>query len=202
MSNDHKKGLLSSQQKALISIGLLLIPILGYALVSAFPTVSNQGYAPIQPIPFSHKLHAGTHQMQCLYCHSTAEKSPHASVPGLSTCMNCHKIVKTDSPWIQKMQEAYTQGRPIEWLRVHDLPDHAHFSHNRHVAAGVSCQTCHGPVQEMEVVYQSAPLNMGWCMDCHRGETTPREVLNRMYPDSPDPKNRQVASVNCTSCHY
>ncbi len=181
---------------------IILLPLTALGVIEVFPNASNQGYAPTQPIPFSHKLHAGDNKMQCLYCHSSAERSPHASVPGLGTCMNCHKVVKTDSPWIQQMTEAYNEGRPVEWVRIHELPDHAHFDHSRHVTAGVSCQTCHGPIETMEKVYQYSALNMGWCMSCHRGETTPSEILQKYHPGDADPRGKPVASVNCTTCHY
>jgi hypothetical protein len=116
--------------------------------------------------------------------------------------MNCHKVVKTDSPWIQQLTQAYNEGRPIEWVRIHELPDHAHFVHSRHIKAGVSCQTCHGPIETMDRVYQASALNMGWCMNCHRGDTTPPNVLRAYHPDLKDPKGHAVASVNCTTCHY
>jgi len=132
----------------------------------------------------------------------SADKSAHASVPQVQICMNCHKVVKTDSPWIQKLTKAYNEGIPIQWVRIHELPDHAHFVHSRHISAGVSCQTCHGPIQEMERVYQYAPLNMGWCLDCHRGKTTPRSVLSKYYPNDPDPRGKPVAPINCSTCHY
>lgn len=134
----------------------------------AWGTFSNKGYAPEQPIPFSHLLHAGVLKINCLYCHSSAEKSAHAGIPPMNTCMGCHSIVKTDSPYIQKLTQAYNEGKPIEWVRIHHTPDHAHFSHRWHVAAGVSCQECHGPVEKMTVVQQWRKLEMKDCMDCHR----------------------------------
>lgn len=191
----------STRIKLLIPILVILLPIVGYMVYWALPTASNQGYIPEQPIPFSHKLHAGKHKIQCLYCHGGAEKSAHATVPALNVCMNCHRYVKTDSPHIAKITKAYNEGKPIEWIRIHELPDFAKFNHKRHVAKGVTCQTCHGPVQEMDKVYQYAPLNMGWCVNCHRGETTPKAVLTRIYPGQKNPHG-PVASLNCTTCHY
>lgn len=170
-------------------------------LYYVFPTASNQGYAPEQPIPFSHKIHAGQYKIDCKYCHSSAEKSYHATIPAVSTCMNCHSVVKTDSPHIQKIKKAYDEGKAIEWVRVHELPDHAHFPHKRHVAKGISCQTCHGPVETMDVLYQFAPLNMGWCLNCHKGDSAPKHVLKSTYPDDKNPKG-PVASVSCSVCHY
>jgi hypothetical protein len=185
-----------------VFIGITALIATGSFVYAVFPSASNQGYAPEQPIPFSHKLHAGQYQIQCQYCHVGVEKSNHATVPSVNVCMNCHSQVKTDSPWIQKIAEHYHSGKPIEWIRIHELPDHAHFPHRRHIQAGLACQTCHGEVEKMEVVFQSQALNMGWCMDCHRGKTTPIDVLKKKYPDVEDPRGLQVAPLNCTTCHY
>lgn len=165
------------------------------------PTATNMGYAPEQPIPFSHKLHAGDNKIDCKYCHVGVEKTRHASVPSLNICMNCHLAVKTESPWIQKITRAYKEGKPIEWIRVHELPDYVYFPHHRHVAKGVSCQTCHGEVEKMERVAQKGALTMGWCMDCHRGVTTPKNVLAKVYPGVKNPHG-QVAPIQCNTCHY
>jgi hypothetical protein len=181
-----------------VAVALLLIVVGG--IISVFPSASNQGFSPEQPIPFSHKLHAGDNKIPCLYCHANAEKSRHATVPALNVCMNCHRVVKTDSPYIKQITKAYVDGKPIEWVRVHELPDYVYFPHKRHVARGVSCQTCHGPVETMSRVYQYAPLTMGWCMECHRGQTTPKNVLQKIYPNMKDPHG-PVASVNCSTCH-
>lgn len=191
-----------------VSLGVLVGVGVAILMVGAvfwnFPSASNQGYSPEQPIPYSHKLHAGKYKIACLYCHTNAERSAHATVPPLSICMNCHSIVKGDSPYIQTMKKAFAEGRPIEWVRVHELPDHVRFVHSRHVKAGLACQTCHGQVQEMERVYQFAPLTMGWCMECHRGQTTPKEVKTALvaagsakhYPEG------HVAPTSCNVCHY
>ncbi len=192
---------ISGTQKKL---GVALSLLVGFFAIGGvlwvFPTASNQGYAPEQPIPFSHKLHAGDNKIQCLYCHSNADKSRHATIPSLNVCLNCHTVVKTDSPYIQQIQKAFAEGKPIEWIRVHELPDHAYFTHKRHVAAGVSCEVCHGEVAKMERVEQKAPLTMGWCMECHRGQTTPPEVLAKYHPNMKNPKG-PVAPVNCNTCH-
>ncbi len=143
----------------------------------------NKGYSPEQPIPFDHSLHVTTYQVQCQYCHNQVERSKHSNVPALSTCMNCHNQVKTGSPYITKIREAYEKGESIEWVRVHMLPDHAHFNHSAHVAKGVNCQTCHGPIETMQKVYQYSDLSMGWCINCHR-----------------EPQYK--APLNCTTCHH
>jgi hypothetical protein len=179
-------------------IGIIVVASL---LVSVFPSPSNQGYAPVQPIPYSHKKHAGLYKMDCKYCHSDVERSRHAGVPGVGVCMNCHSVVKTDSPLIQQIQKAYKENRPVEWVRVHELPEFVYFPHKRHVAKGLACQTCHGPIENMDVVYQYAPLTMGWCMECHRGKSTPANVLEQLPPEKRNGYHAQVADVNCSTCH-
>ena len=139
-----------TQKKLGIGLALLVLVFLAAGVAEFYPTASNQGYAPVQPIPFSHKLHAGDNKIPCLYCHSGAEKSRHATIPSVNVCMNCHTVVKTDSPHIKKIQEAYANNTPIEWVRVHELPDYVYFPHKRHVAKGVACETCHGNVKAME----------------------------------------------------
>ncbi len=189
-----------TNRKVMIGLAIPVLVVLGILGVMNIPTASNQGYAPEQPIPFSHKLHAGTNKIACTYCHTSVEKSAHATVPSVNVCMNCHTLVKTDSPYIKTIWKHFKEGRPIEWVRIHELPDHAYFNHKRHVAKGVSCQTCHGDVANMEKVYQKSPLTMGWCLDCHRGNTTPKEVLARVYPDQKDPHG-PVAPQSCYTCH-
>lgn len=187
----------------LVSLGVLGLLVVGSVLAYVFPSASNQGYAPEQPIPFSHRIHAGDNKISCQYCHSDVERSKHASVPPLGTCMNCHSVVKTDSPHIQKLKAAYDAGKPIEWVRIHELPDFAYFPHKRHVAAGLNCQTCHGPIETMDKVYQVGALTMGWCMECHKGNTMPKDVVENLQkrPDF-DPAAHTLAPVNCSTCHY
>lgn len=196
----------NSKKKLFIVVGVFALPILAYAFYWGFPDASNLGYQPTQPIPYSHKLHAGDYKIPCLYCHTNAERSNHATVPGVGICMNCHRVVKPESPYIQQIAKAYNEGKPIEWVRIHELPDHARFDHKRHVKAGVTCQTCHGPVETMDGdknrVHQFSPLTMGWCLDCHRGKTTPTEVLKKFHPDDPNPRGKPVAQTNCATCHY
>jgi len=129
-----------------------------------------KGYAPDQPIPFSHKLHAGDNKIPCQYCHSGARRSRHAGIPAVGTCMNCHRVTKTDSPVIQTLTRIYEKNEPLAWNRIHRLPDHVYFDHRPHVADGIACQECHGKVQEMEKVKQVMSLRMGACLSCHRGE--------------------------------
>lgn len=133
----------------------------------------NRGYAPDQPIPFSHKLHAGDLKIDCQYCHSTIDQSRHASVPSMNVCMNCHSVVKPDSPHIQKMKDLVAQGDSLEWIKVHDMPDFVFFSHKRHIAKGIACETCHGEVRGMKKIKQVKMLEMGFCVECHRKEKAP-----------------------------
>jgi hypothetical protein len=187
--------------KLVVGLTIPLLVVVGVGAASFFPTASNQGYMPEQPIPFSHKIHAGDNKIACLYCHSGAERSKHATVPAVNVCMNCHSVVKTDSPHIQKLRKHFEEGKPIEWVRIHEVPDFVYFPHKRHVTKGVSCETCHGDVKTMDKVYQAQPLTMGWCIQCHRGETTPKAVLAKFYPDMKKPQGH-VATTNCSACHF
>jgi hypothetical protein len=140
-----------------------------------------------QPIAFPHDLHAGpTSQIPCMYCHSSADRSVDAGIPAVQVCAGCHApvgapIFRGDRPEIQKLAAYWREQRPIPWVRIYDLPDHAHFPHMRHVNAGVTCQECHGAVETMPVVTKEASLQMGWCVECHRQ----REVR-----------------TDCFVCHY
>lgn len=132
-------------------------------------------HAPTQPIAFSHKLHAGTNKIPCQYCHSDARRTESAGIPTAKKCMNCHVVVKTESPEVVKIAAAYDGGKPIEWARVYKNPDHVWFSHKRHIKKGVECQTCHGPVETMEVVSRSVNHQMGFCLSCHRAKKAPTD---------------------------
>lgn len=167
---------------ALMSLGLL---------AGCSPVNNQQGHMPEQPIAFSHAVHAGHNEIDCQYCHTGAEKSRHAGVPPSSVCMNCHTQVKTDSPEIQKLTEAFKANRPIEWVRVHRLPDHAYFNHANHVTAGLQCQTCHGPVEQMVRVEQVEPMTMGWCLDCHRKTAE----ANKAVATSQQPRTGELLAV-------
>jgi cytochrome c7-like protein len=157
------------------------------AFTQSFSVSLGQTKGPTQPIAFSHQLHAGKLGMDCRYCHYSAEKSPIANIPPVSTCMGCHKIAATDRPEIQKLTGYFTRGEPVPWVEVYRLPDHVKFNHKRHVKAGLECQQCHGPVQEMQVVYQYPSLKMGWCVSCHR-----QNLANPTFP----------ATMDCIACHH
>ena len=121
-----------------------------------------------QPVQFSHKHHAGDDGIDCRYCHTTVEKAASAGIPPTSTCMNCHTQIWADSPYLEPVRESFRTGKPIEWTRVHDLPDFAYFNHSIHVNKGVGCSTCHGAVDQMALTYQASSLQMEWCISCHR----------------------------------
>ncbi len=177
----------------------------------------QQNYQPKQPIAFSHELHAGQYEIDCQYCHTGVRISKSANIPSVNICMNCHSAIQNVggqtgmSPEIQKIYDAYESGKPIEWVRVHNLPDLAYFNHSQHVkVGGLECQTCHGPIEEMEVVYQYSNLTMGWCINCHR-ETEINAKDNGYYTKlvqlheetSKNPLRVQdIGGLECSKCHY
>src|SRR5438876_9212241 len=144
------------------------------ALVSALAAfnrssfVTEVGVARGQPVPFSHKHHVGDDGIDCRYCHTSVEQSSFAGIPPTKTCMNCHREIWKDSPMLAAVRESYRSGRPLEWIRVHDLPDFVYFDHSIHVAKGVGCASCHGRVDRMPLIYQENSLQMRWCLECHR----------------------------------
>ncbi len=157
------------------------------ALSQSFSVPLGNKKGPQQPILFNHQVHAGKLAMDCLYCHTGAEKSPIANIPAVGTCMGCHKIAMTDRPEVVKLTGYFERGEQVPWVEVYRLPDHVKFNHKRHIKAGMTCQECHGPVQEMAVLYQYPSLKMGWCVTCHR------QKLN-------DPKF--PATMDCVACHH
>jgi cytochrome c2 len=191
--------------------------------VTLWNTNVHTGYQPVQPIKFPHDLHAGVMKIECQYCHSGAFKSKNASIPSLNVCMNCHKVVKTESAEIHKIYDALgydpatakydsTKAHPIQWIRIHNLPDFAYFNHSQHVKVGkIKCQTCHGPIQEMKEVYQYSPLTMKWCIQCHK--RTNVDFKGNAYYDKLLQvhdllkKNGKVTEammggIECGKCHY
>ena len=178
------------------------------------PKFTDAGYRPVQPVPYSHKLHVGDLGLDCRYCHASVEVSPVANVPPTSACMNCHRLVKRDSPLLEPIRESASSGRPMRWVRVHKLPDYAYFEHRSHVAAGIGCVSCHGRIDEMDVVKQVQPLSMSWCLDCHRNPGPNRrpvsEVTNMKWAPPKDAsalaaklqQERPVhPPVECSGCH-
>ena len=146
-----------------VLVGLLGVIAGYYVNVVFFP-----GTSPEQPIAFSHRIHAGDNAIPCLYCHTQARRSISAGVPSVDKCMGCHGDVAADRPQIRLLATYAETGQPIPWIKVHDLPDFVHFTHKRHVAAGIECQECHGAVEAMDVVSREAPTKMGLCLTCHR----------------------------------
>lgn len=143
----------------------------------------NVGYAPVQPIPYSHALHVGKLGIDCRYCHNTVEKAGFAAVPPTETCMNCHAAIWKNSPKLQALRDSYQSGLPVAWVKVHDLPDYAYFNHSAHINVGIGCNQCHGQINHAEVVATVAPLNMAWCLSCHRSPEShlrPRNQVTNM----------------------
>ncbi len=178
------------------------------------PEFTDVGYRPEQPVNFSHKLHAGELGMDCRYCHTSVEKSQEAIIPPTQTCMNCHSVVDVESDELAVVRDSWETDKPIEWVRVHMLPDYAYFDHSVHVTAGVGCASCHGRVDQMEVVMQTEPLSMSWCLDCHRKPEKHLRPLDQvtnmewLMPDDHDKlakrfiKERNIKPPeDCTACH-
>jgi hypothetical protein len=201
------------QRVTTVALAAALIVSLAALAIAWRSPGNNQGYEPVQPVAFSHRLHAGDMQISCVYCHLGAETSRYAGIPALSTCMNCHKNVTAsltaqksvpakESPELRKIYDALAldgklvpiAGRapvPIVWTRVHQLPDFVYFDHRAHLAAAVRCQTCHGAIETMERVRQVETLAMGWCVNCHRAANAAGVEGRPIH-----------ASTDCVTCHY
>ena len=221
---------------------LMLVTAIFFLLASAYVVYGylsqigvDQGYEPVQPIHFSHKIHAGDNKIDCKYCHSSARVSKTSGIPALNVCMNCHKSIYeyngettaeytkefydgeiaklyAAAGWDDANQEYTGDTQPVKWARIHNLPDFAYFNHSQHVTvAGVKCQKCHGPVEEMEELYQYSPLTMGWCINCHR-ETEVQVADNGYYKKIHDELSKkygvekltaaQMGGLECGKCHY
>jgi hypothetical protein len=245
--SDEKEGIPSYEpvpfyrNKAYIALFAVVLFIVGgyYTIQGAVGLGRSKDYQPEQPIYYSHKVHAGTNQINCLYCHSGAQEGKHANIPSLNTCMNCHmaineyageKLYREDGTevdgtaeikklysytgWDPDQKKYVNEPKPIEWVKIHNLPDHVYFNHAQHVKAGkVACQTCHGDIQNMGEVYQYSDLSMGWCVNCHR-ETKVQFEDNKFYSIYEkfhnDLKSGKMDSVTvesiggteCQKCHY
>lgn len=214
-----------SRSNGFIFIVLFVVGSLGFkAVINGLYSVGvQQGYSPKQPIAFSHKLHAGDYEIDCKYCHTGVITGKNATIPSVNICMNCHRAVKTESPQIQKIwaaadwdAETLTFGpnqKPIEWVRIHNLPDLAYFNHSQHVVVGgIECQTCHGPIETMDVVKQYSLLTMGWCVDCHRKTDIKaegnayydklQELHNEANGKATKMKVEDIGGLECAKCHY
>jgi hypothetical protein len=193
-------------KRSIISILVLATVAAGSFYFLRHPSVMDVGYRPHQPVPFDHLVHAGNLGISCVYCHTSVETSPHSTVPPTQTCMNCHVSVKRDSPRMQLVRESYENNTPIQWVRIHRLPDYAYFNHSRHITAGIDCASCHGEVEKLGVIVQKKPLTMGWCLDCHRD---PGTYVVRTRPISGVDVDPAVLSrplrkgpQNCSTCHH
>src|ERR1035437_88873 len=156
--------------KASIFGGLFIVAVLVYVfdLLYTGPYVNEESVIREQPVPFSHKHHAKELGIDCRYCHTSAESSSFAGIPSVKTCMSCHSQIWNKSPMLEPIREAYRTGEPIRWVRVNGLPDYVYFDHSIHVAKGVGCTTCHGPMGDMPLSWRQASLQMKWCLECHR----------------------------------
>jgi hypothetical protein len=203
----------------LLAIGVLTYLPLLYGAGFA-PETTSVGYQPVQPVPFSHKVHVGNLNMDCRYCHTTVDKSSFAAIPPTQTCMNCHAAIKSDSEQLKFVRDSYSEGTPINWIKIHDLPDFVYFNHSAHVNRGVACVECHGRIDQMDQVYQSKPISMAWCLECHRkpeDRLRPREQVTNMEWDvsSTGQTQRELGAqlkadyhirnsefmTSCTTCH-
>ncbi len=209
---NFKKFITSSGFVGLVTF-ILLAAFTQATLEGLYTVGVQQGYAPDQPIPFSHKLHAGFYEIPCQYCHTTVEKSKNANIPSANICMNCHNTIRTTSPNIQKIYQAIENNEPIQWVRVHNLPDLAYFNHSQHVkVAGLECETCHGDIKNMEIVQQHSLLTMGWCVDCHRNTVVEHAKDNDYYSrlvemhENTTKKEalvvEDIGGLECSKCHY
>ena len=231
------KAFIKNQFLIFISVILLLLSSAYFAYGYMMQIGVDQGYMPIQPIHYSHKIHAGANQIECQYCHSSARKSKHSGIPSLNVCMNCHENI-ADYNGEEDLEKGYTKDfytneikklykavgwdeetqsytgdtEPVKWVRIHNLPDFVYFNHAQHVSvAGIDCQKCHGPVEEMEILYQYSPLTMGWCINCHRDSnikvkdneyyTKIHEELSKKYGVE-ELSIAQMGGLECGKCHY
>lgn len=198
----------------LMGIILLVTTIVFVFWYFGSPQYIDVGYAPKQPIDYSHKLHAGQLGIDCRYCHTSVEVSAVASIPSTQTCMNCHSQIKTDSDLLAQLRDSWVTGDAIEWVKVHSVPDYSYFNHSAHVTVGVGCASCHGRVDRMEVVMQTQPLSMGWCLDCHNSPEPylrPIDQITNMGWQAPENQfelaSQIIARKNiappiyCNACH-
>jgi hypothetical protein len=200
----------------LAAVGLLVgaVAVAGVVLYLTHPDQERTGYMPVQPVPYSHKLHAGNLGLDCTYCHYTVEKSRFAAVPPTEVCMNCHLRVRDKSPKLQMVRESYATGNSIPWVQIHRVPDFVYFNHQAHVTSGVSCVSCHGRVDQMPEVRQVKPLTMAFCLDCHRNPAPnirPVEYVTKLdWKPEGDPAElgrKLIAAkhinppTNCSGCH-
>lgn len=182
----------SANNIARISIGVIVVlgglAFLAYTQIARSSYLTNQYLERQQPVQFSHKHHAGDDGIDCRYCHQTVETTATAGMPSTQTCMNCHSQLWSDSPYLEPVRASFRDNKPLQWERVHDLPEYVYFNHSIHVAKGVGCSTCHGQIDNMPSVYQENSLQMEWCLACHREPEKyirpKKEIFNMQWQDS------------------
>jgi hypothetical protein len=203
-----------------VAFGVLILLVIGSGVIVSAHYHSNDwngvGFAPEQPAPFSHQLHAGELRMDCRNCHTTVETSAFAGMPSTQTCLNCHSQISTDAPMLRPIIQSAARDAPLQWIRVTHLPDYVYFDHSIHVNKGVSCITCHGEVGKMEITAKAGSLTMKWCLDCHRApgpQLHPSsEIFAALSPTaSPHAKPAELLRLyhintenltNCSTCHH
>lgn len=198
----------------IVTVFIGIIILIAFFWYYGSPQYTDVGYAPVQPLPYSHKMHAGDLKLDCFYCHTAVDRSAIANIPPTQTCMNCHTLVKAGSEKLVTLQNSWTTGESISWIKVHDLADYAYFNHSAHLTAGVGCESCHGNIAEMEVVELMEPLSMLWCLDCHRDPVhhiRSQDQLTIMGWTPPDNqqelaqamiiKQEITPPLDCSGCH-
>lgn len=216
MANIFRRSTNKVPLKLGLAFGVAVAMIIAAVWYYWTPKYTRVGYSPTQPVPFDHNLHANQLGMDCRYCHSFVETSPHATVPPTQTCMNCHGQIRPDSPKLAPIRESWATGKPVDWVKVHKLPDYVFFNHAVHVNRGVSCVSCHGQVNEMHQVSHVKPLSMAWCLECHRmpeNHLRPRDqVFNLNWKPPAGTTQKEIGtkikkesdvnpSINCAACH-
>src|SRR4051795_2145933 len=207
MRNSRKSGCMQIFRPGATTIAILVLaalgalPILGIGLgyqLTRSPYTTGQNVTRNQPVPFSHEHHVGGLGLDCRYCHTSVEKARFAGLPPTETCMTCHSQIWTNAEMLAPVRASLAQDKPIRWKRVHNLPGYVYFDHSVHVAKGVGCSTCHGPINQMRLTRQAAPLTMQWCLDCHRDRSKairpPEAVFDSDWkpPDKVDESTRQL----------
>lgn len=215
MKDSHPFPPWIDRARPLVGAVLAVVPAYLIALLyyGGSPRTTDVGYEPVQPVAYSHALHAGELGIDCRYCHTNVETSAHALVPPTQTCLNCHTQIAAQSAKILPLKQSVASGLPIAWVRVHDLPDYVYFDHSAHVSRGVGCVSCHGRVDRMERVQQVERLSMGWCLECHRNpepHLRPQAFITRMDWTPGDDaslgakirkQNNINPSTDCSTCH-
>ena len=194
--------------------GILAIGTIGFIWYYFSPQYTDVGYRPLQPISYSHKLHAGDLNIDCRYCHTNVETQRNAGIPPIQVCMNCHSMIGKDNPKLAPLYTAWQTGKPVQWVRVHDLGDYAYFNHSAHVRAQIGCESCHGKVNQMEIVTKMQPMSMGWCLDCHRNPAPHIRPVSKITKFDWTPPADQLEqaqkiihekninpSQDCSTCH-